>query len=388
MPYRHDLFISYASEDRAWATALHDALQARGVSCFLDALRLQPGRLWEPQLREALAESRHFVVLWSLLAKDSDWVSEEVVLFKQHAEEASQRKTPEQRLLFAINLDAPPRTTIDRFQGFVQPALQAAYAAGKPGMALDAAGQADWNAMLEEIAAGVRSDLVPQQVPVATLALTTSHLQPHLFAVPRLSFLNPGADIDVVLDALGVGPLAGLVSRYGPTVWDWKPGGTRTIAQMLEGLRSEARVGLNARLGQNKLAPVQWKQIDLLAPPEDELDDLARDTCKVPCVLVVDPLSLFNFDIHRRYIRLSPFFTSTNAAVMFPSLFDATASQSLLRLCLSAMGTPHLAWFHVPIPFRSDHAACGLNVADPLDLRRLVLASLGRSTLSDPFLHV
>jgi hypothetical protein len=39
----YSCFISYAHEDKLFARGLHDALQARGVRCWLDEKQMLPG---------------------------------------------------------------------------------------------------------------------------------------------------------------------------------------------------------------------------------------------------------------------------------------------------------------------------------------------------------
>src|SRR5438067_8738656 len=79
--YKYDVFISYKSEDYAWALKLYDSLHNKGLEPFLDRKRLQPGLQWEPQLAEDLRLSQHLVVLWSKRAADSDWVIRETYTF-------------------------------------------------------------------------------------------------------------------------------------------------------------------------------------------------------------------------------------------------------------------------------------------------------------------
>lgn len=81
MDYDYDLFISYSSLDKEWAAKLADALGRKSLKVFIDRQRLEAGRPWEPQLKQALASSQHLVVLWSNNAKQSDWVQKEIAHF-------------------------------------------------------------------------------------------------------------------------------------------------------------------------------------------------------------------------------------------------------------------------------------------------------------------
>lgn len=72
-----DIFLSYQHEDFRAAEELHDLLQSRGRSVFMDRKRLEPGTKWEPRLRAELATARCVVVLWSTTAVGSTWVRRE-----------------------------------------------------------------------------------------------------------------------------------------------------------------------------------------------------------------------------------------------------------------------------------------------------------------------
>jgi WD40 repeat protein len=70
----HDVFISYARDDRARVERLADAfVAARGWSVWWDS-ELQAGEPFPRRIQEALADSRCVVVVWSSRAVESDWV--------------------------------------------------------------------------------------------------------------------------------------------------------------------------------------------------------------------------------------------------------------------------------------------------------------------------
>jgi hypothetical protein len=79
-----DIFISYASVDRARAAALARALQARGWSVWWDRT-IPPGRQFDEVIEEALNAAGCVVVLWSKTSTASSWV-------KTEAAEAMRRK--------------------------------------------------------------------------------------------------------------------------------------------------------------------------------------------------------------------------------------------------------------------------------------------------------
>jgi TIR domain/PDZ domain len=71
-----DIFISYASKDRACAEMLAQALGARGWSIWWDR-EIPLGKSFDEVIEEALADCRCVVVLWSAVSIASEWVRNE-----------------------------------------------------------------------------------------------------------------------------------------------------------------------------------------------------------------------------------------------------------------------------------------------------------------------
>lgn len=71
-----EIFISYASEDRATAQSLAQALEAQGWTVWWDR-KISPGRSFDEVISEALDGAKCVIVLWSKFSVESDWVKEE-----------------------------------------------------------------------------------------------------------------------------------------------------------------------------------------------------------------------------------------------------------------------------------------------------------------------
>jgi tetratricopeptide (TPR) repeat protein len=92
---QYDVFISYRSTDRPWATALFNRLEGVGFKVFIDQRNLLPGEPLANALQKALARSKAAVVLISKGWLESSWCQEEAnVLLHQTVENPSFRVVP------------------------------------------------------------------------------------------------------------------------------------------------------------------------------------------------------------------------------------------------------------------------------------------------------
>ena len=71
-----DIFISYASKDRARAGVLAQTLGARGWSIWWDR-EIPLGKSFDEFIEKALADAQCVVVLWSAVSIASEWVRNE-----------------------------------------------------------------------------------------------------------------------------------------------------------------------------------------------------------------------------------------------------------------------------------------------------------------------
>lgn len=102
----YSCFISYSHADKAFARALHDTLQGRGIRCWLDERQLLPGddiyehidlgiRLWDKFLLCCSANS----------LKPASWVDKEIATVLEKEDELTRQRGVKVHALIPFNLD-------------------------------------------------------------------------------------------------------------------------------------------------------------------------------------------------------------------------------------------------------------------------------------------
>jgi hypothetical protein len=75
---RYDVFISYTKLDQAAARTVLHLLRAFGQRVFLDEEGIAAGQLWEPAIREAAAQVKTLILIWSRNATASAYIPQEL----------------------------------------------------------------------------------------------------------------------------------------------------------------------------------------------------------------------------------------------------------------------------------------------------------------------
>lgn len=378
--FTYHLFISYSSGDREWAKKLKADLEARKVKCFLDQDGLRKGEKWEPQLLTSLQKSRHFVVLWSDQAKSSDWVSQELYRFKGDIDPKGDGTVASGRLLYPVNLQGR-NATLTAFQASENADLQRAYtdALANPGPPqLGAAAAHAWNDLVTDLSARVTGGAV-LSVPCAVLALTQDLLAK---SPPEVTDLKV-PDLATFLANFGLAQRSQWEARYGTDPFQWQPFGQNTIQSILQDLLNDAVIGINPKLQAIGKPPIRWSWIDIVTPALPDIKPIAAPLQTGPSLLVIDPISLFSYQIYRRYVNLKECFVNPQAAIVLMTPFSVNQQLKFLHDCLTTQGRPNLDNYYDPIPYNPAFATCGINIADKLEIRRLVLMSLGRQVSTD-----
>lgn len=374
--FKHDVFVSYAVEDRSWAQDFYDLLAASGVAkrIFFDRNSLRAGDAWEAKLQDAVRYSRHLVVLWSSAVKAGGWVPREMELFWMHAKPA---ENPERRMII-VNMDGAPRPSHSQLQHISLQELQDAYGNGHGHGRVDA--QEVWAEAMRAVLLGLNPDVSPLQVSIVVLTLTRQQLEE----------LQP--DRKEWIPEFGVSH-AEIAQQYGLTRSEWKPlGGNESIDTLLTPIKREIERGLGGR-------PVTWHEPDTGFWDPRTPNQATKFASEVfgKCdlaVLVIDPIVICHPDIANRLVSFQESFArSQTVVVVLPPVGMPMLTK--LREALLKLGPPCFEAYFKPAfpPSRMRLAQYSMNTSDADDMRRHLLAAVGglvtehESPARSPFLR-
>ena len=74
----HDVFVSYAHQDRTVANAVCATLEAHGIRCWIAPRDILPGSDWGEAIIDALQEAKAMVLVFSSGSNESDQIKREV----------------------------------------------------------------------------------------------------------------------------------------------------------------------------------------------------------------------------------------------------------------------------------------------------------------------
>jgi TIR domain len=359
LSFAYDVFISYGSEDRPYASRLSESLNrlAPAYSSFFDAVSLRAGDDWEDRVQRALESSGNLVILWSEQAKQSDWVSRELYTFLLTAKP----KTNTDRRLIFVNLQGM-NLAMRAFQQVNRPQLLAAYPA------IETVTDETWSDLMRDVEEGLNPLRRPLPVPLVVLTMT----QEELAEFGPKQWQRIGEDFGLPQDVIA--------KRYGATRADWRPfGGEATIATVLDAIKTQMAASLKAFRPYWSLPEENFWSDSLKAR------DYVRtefDTGEI-AVLIVDPVALHRPEVYQRLMLFQEALGSNRVVVLTLPHFNAQPEILGLRRALMSRGTPYFDdYFQPAVPPRRRLAAqCGWNITDMEDIQRLILAAavqLGR----------
>jgi hypothetical protein len=358
--FPNDIFLSYASEDVAWARRLDGDLSSRGLVVYRDEKRLTAGPQWATQLQSDLHASRQLVVLHSEAARDSDWVRKEVEYFNVLRYNARLPAGVREPIAVMLEGEWAPFDPY-QFVGLVR--AQNAYAGGADNFADHL-----WLKVVDAVDAGVRVADPRQRVTV--LVLTTT--QERLRALVEGSTSQAVALNDLAA-RLGISGEA-LLQRYGETRSMWKPFGDETIRVLLDELQNE----INDRLEDSP--GVRWdfpEESSFWEVTADEARKRVRRLERDACLIVLDPLAFFDDQVEKRFTNV------LGGPLRNPGCYLLVlAPVSAPPIVMLRDQVKELAWrayehfYEPPLVRDARFAAAAPHVADRLDLQGWLMTAL------------
>jgi hypothetical protein len=361
---KNDLFISYSSADRAWAQKLSDDLEAKGVETFLDQQRLDVGHPWETQLAQAVRNSQSLVVLWSGNAEKSSWVRRELATFESAIDPYGDNNFPPDRHFFFLLLEGD-NDAYGSVQKIAALRDSGAYADGLNN--LTAEQTAAWRAAVNSIADTIKRKESALLVPRAVVSMLDTEFQ-------ELG-LRRQADLNTIVNNLGIAGTTNLQSCYGATREDWRPfNNVRQIRDILDDLKNT----INKKLGGTQ---IRWEPVDIFSGTYDEGRIEADKLLNRPSLVVIDPISLYHEDIYRRFQLLNKCFASDKAVVMVLTPFSLSPTIAYLREMVRQVGTPLFDPYYDPSQQLTEtFAHCGIDIGDETEIQRFLHFAMSRHT--------
>ena len=161
------IFISFASKDRKVAESICNALERRGLKCWISCRDVMPGENFQESIVRAIRSAKLMVLVFSANANNSDEIKKELVLAGRSKLIVVPLRVEDVAPGDAFAYEFATRQWIDLFD--------------------------DWERALEQLSSQVASALASHEASPAPEALTAEHiaadpaLTPHVQASPALT---------------------------------------------------------------------------------------------------------------------------------------------------------------------------------------------------------
>lgn len=372
--YLYDAFISYKSEDAAWASLLRQRLKARELNVYQD-VELRGGEQWLPQLRVALEQSRHLLVVWSKrTAASNGWVMKEMYHFEYQCRAKATAQDPRRIVIVHLDNQQPPA-------GFAE--LHGRNDLRKWGEQ-DCDVQSVTTEVWDNLTAKLHTDLTEStgyiEVPTVIFASRRAYFEKVDLDAP----LSLGKPLTAVLRDLGLSEsstakeFASFLGRYGDSREDWRPFGTNepTVADLLVAVQSE----VNESLRRVARTPIKLTPVDASFWSSDvkAVERTSRSLATRPALIVIDPLSLCDADIRDRVALLRDSLRNSAAAAILLGPIGMGGRAVALSEHVRSVARDIYEHFYDPV--QSSVAGISFsaaNVSDASQIKRCLLLALG-----------
>lgn len=367
--FKYKVFISYSSEDSAWAERLSADLEKKGIPTFLDKSRLQVGQKWEPQLRNALSASQHLIVLWSDKAKESDWVRQEQThFFLVRLADDNERVRARHRFIM-IELQGESQNAMYKdYQ-----AITDLRRAGVYGRGFEEVDPELWRRMIGTLERQLKDD--DESVPVPVIVLTTT--EPRLRELKAEEMPTLASErLDEVIKQFGVEDRMKLKDYYGHLRDHWRPfGSTDSVRNVLDGILAQ----INEDNEERGALPYRWEHLgeEFWVGDDQAIRSEAKKLERGPAVIVIDPVALYVPEVRERLGSLSACFRNEDSLIMVLAPFTLPPPCTALRRLVQ-----EIAWqiyeytYELPRHARAPFAHCSAQTIDSVEVKRLLQTAL------------
>lgn len=369
MGYEYDVFLSYSSKDVAWAEWLYTDLKQRGIKIYRDKERLTAGEEWQPQLQEAIEGSRHLLVLWSMNARDSDWVDQERIYF-----EAGRKGSAELRRLVFVNLENPNKAQgqYEQINNIKQSNL---YAQGAASLANRPDVRKKVLDRLEDALKEYNSVPIYKILMVSTFdALQNIPLNTKAGFAPSFGETLQALEIKQNATDAYKGELA---KYYGAERSAWKPfGANQTLDAILDDLRDKVNNSTTE-------LRFRWRDIgeEFWSTDQEDFELSLSNISQHLALIVIDPISLYDTDVMMRLSQLRGFLKPERCATAVLAPFSIPSKNSQIRRVLKGAALDIFRQYSEPAFNGSTLYPLTMCAHDDIDVRRVLCSSLDQSLL-------
>ncbi len=230
------VFISYSSKDRQVATTVCDALERRGMKCWISSRDIQPGENFQQAIVRAIRAARVMVLVFTTNANNSNEIMKEVALAGQFSLVVIPVRVEDVLPNDAFAYEFATRQWVDLFD--------------------------DWERSIERLATQIIQTLPPEPAPVPEPPVPEPPPPPP--PPPEPEPVPPPPEV-------AVRPAA---RKPGSNAWKWAIGATVLILVLvgIAGRRHNQPQNVAASV-QSQIAAAQAELNSKMDEDDDELDD-------------------------------------------------------------------------------------------------------------------
>jgi TIR domain len=368
--YEYDVFLSYSSKDVSWAEWLQTHLTRRGIRVYRDKDRLTAGDEWQPQLQDAIARSQHLLVLWSAAARDSDWVMQEQIYF-----EADHKGSTDTRRLVFLNLETAnkAKARYEQINNIKQAGL---YLQGPASLENN---QDVRKRVLDRLEEALKEQSALPIYKVLMVSTLDAMLNVELSARAGLAptFGETLHELEIRRDNTDAWKTE-LANYYGAERSAWRPfGSNQSVDTILDDLRDKVQASPNA-------PRFRWRDPgeDLWSSDQEDFELSLTNISQHLALIVIDPVSLYDFDVMTRLSQLRSFLKPELCATAVLAPFTIPAKSSQVRKVLKGAVLDIFRQYSDP-PFNgSTLHPLTMCAHDAIDVRRVLSSSLDQTLMA------